>query len=162
RGAATVAALYMFGPTPLIFFLAQLLMSVFEVIGLGTAVILVLPRSSARPRLDLRLLRTSWRFTFTVWLSLVIGQLIMLSDKVVMSPVLPLDVFGFSTIAFTVASMVQRLVTPFSNAFLPHFVELLEQGKSEPLSQAYHLASRLASAVVISAGLLMVAYAQPI
>jgi len=81
---------------------------------------------------------------------------------VVMSVLLPLDLFGLYSIAFAVASTVQRLATPFSNAYLPHFVELVETRSFETLSQAYHLVSRLASAVVISAGLLLLIYAQPI
>ena len=123
---------------------------------------MLLPRSASPPRFDFRLFQASWRFTFTLWLSTVIGQLILLSDKVVMSAVLPLDLFGLYSIAFTVASTVQRLATPFSNAYLPHFVELFEKRSFELLSQAYHLASRLASAVVICAGLLLLIYAQPI
>jgi O-antigen/teichoic acid export membrane protein len=79
-----------------------------------------------------------------------------------MSAVLPLELFGLYSIAFAVASTVPRLVTPFSNAYLPHFVELAETRSFEPLARAYHLASRLASPVVIAAGLLMLIYAQPI
>ena len=130
RGVATIAALYIFGPTPLIFFSAQLLMSLFEVAVLGVVVGVLLPRPPSPPRFDFRLFQASWRFTFTVWLSTVIGQLILLSDKVVMSAVLPLDLFGLYSIAFTVASTVPRLATPFSNAYLPHFVELLRSGAS--------------------------------
>ena len=162
RGAVTIAALHVFGSTPLIFFSAQLLISACEVMVLAVIVGVLLPRSRTRLRFDFRLFQATWRFTFTVWLSIVIGQLILLSDKVVMSAVLPLDLFGLYSIAFTVASMVQRLATPFSNAYLPHFVELIERRSFEPLAQAYHLASRLASAVVICAGLLLVVYAQPI
>jgi O-antigen/teichoic acid export membrane protein len=162
RGVVTISALYVFGPTPRIFFSTQLLISVCEVVVLAAAVGVLLPRSPERPRFDVRLIRASWRFAFTVWLSVAIGQVILLSDRVVMSAVLPLDLFGLYSIAFTVASMVQRLATPFSNAYLPHFVELFEKRSFEPLAQAYHLASRLASAVVICAGLLLVVYAQPI
>ena len=162
RGVVTIAALHVFGSTPLIFFSAQLLISACEVMVLAVIVGVLLPRSRSRLRFDFRLFQATWQFTFTVWLSIVIGQLILLSDKVVMSAVLPLDLFGLYSIAFTVASTVQRLATPFSNAYLPHFVELFEKRTFELLSQAYHLASRLASAVVICAGLLLVVYAQPI
>jgi O-antigen/teichoic acid export membrane protein len=162
RGAATIAALYIFGATPLTFFSAQLLLSALEVVVLGVVVWLLLPRSLAPLRFDFRLFQATWRFTFTLWLSILIGQLIMLSDKAVMSTVLPLDLFGLYSLAFAVASTVQRLITPFSNAYFPHFVELVEKGSHDYLSQAYHLATRLASAVVLCAGLLMLIYAQPI
>jgi O-antigen/teichoic acid export membrane protein len=159
RGVVTIAALHVFGLTPLVFFSAQLLISACEVMVLAVIVGVLLPHSRARLRFDFRLFQASWRFTFTVCLSIVIGQIILLSDKVVMSVVLPLDLFGLYSIAFTVASTVQRLATPFSNAYLPHFVELFEKRSVDLLSQAYHLASRLASAVVICAGLLLLIYA---
>jgi O-antigen/teichoic acid export membrane protein len=162
RGVAMIAAMYVFGATPLVFFSAQLLMSICEVVLLGVVVGGLLPASVSPPRFDFRLFQASWRFAFTVWLSIAVGQVILLSDKMVMSAVLPLDLFGLYSIAFAVASTVQRLATPFSNAYLPHLVELFEKQSFELLSQAYHLASQLASAVVICAGLLLVIYAQPI
>src|SRR5262245_11111836 len=162
RGVATIAALQIFGATPTTFFSAQLLLSGLEVSILGTVVWKRLPWSPAPLRFDFQMFQASWRFSFSVWLSTLIGQLIMLSDKVVMSRLLSLELFGLYSIAFAVASTIQRLVTPFSNAYLPHFVELVEKNNYELLSQAYNLASRLASSVVICAGFLMLIYAQPI
>jgi O-antigen/teichoic acid export membrane protein len=162
RGLATIAALQIFGATPITFFSSQLLLSALEVSILGMVVWTRLPRSPAPLRLDFQMFQASWPFSFTVWFSTVIGQLIMLSDKVVMSTILSLELFGLYSIAFAVASTIQRLVTPFSNAYLPHFVELVEKNNIELLSQAYNFASRLASSVVICAGFLMLIYAKPI
>ena len=162
RGCVTIAALYIFGATPLVFFSAQLLLSAIEVILLGALVSALLPRSTARLRFDYRLFQTTWRFTLTFWLSGLVGQLILLSDKVVMSAVLPLDLFGLYSLAFAVASTVHRLSTPFSNSYFPHFVELVEKRSHDLLSESYYLSTQLASAVVICAGLLMFIYANPI
>ena len=162
RGIATIAALWLFGATPMTFFFAQLLLSAFEVSLLGTVVWKRLPKSPAPLHFDFSMFRTSWRFASTVWLSTLVGQLIMLSDKAVMSTLLPLELFGLYSLAFAVASTVQRLITPFSNAYLPHFVELVEKDSHELLLRTYNLASRLASSAVICAGLLMLIYAQPI
>ena len=162
RGIIMIAALYILGAAPLIFFSAQLLLSALEVTVLGVVVWMLLPRAPARPQFDFRLFRANWRFSLTVWLSVLIGQLIILSDKVVMSKVLPLELFGLYSLAFAVASTVQRLATPFTNAYFPHFVELVEKGSHNLLSQAYYLATQLASAVVLSAGLLMLIYAKPV
>jgi O-antigen/teichoic acid export membrane protein len=162
RGVATIVALRTFGATPITYFSTQLLLSALEVSILGTVVWKHLPRSTAPLRFDFQMFQANWRFSFTVWLSTVIGNLIMLSDKVVMSALLSLELFGLYSIAFAVASTIQRMVTPFSNAYLPYFVELVEKDRHELLSQAYNLASRLASSVVICAGLLMLIYAQPI
>ena len=162
RGAATIAALYLFGPTTLSFFSAQLLLSLLEVSVLGSLVWALLPRSAVRPRFDHRLLQSNWRFASAVWLSGLTGQLIMLSDKLVMSKVLPLDLFGLYSLAFAVASTVHRLSTPFSTAYFPHFVELVEKRSHDLLRNSYYLSTRLASAMVLCAGLVMLIYARPI
>jgi O-antigen/teichoic acid export membrane protein len=162
RGAATVAALYLFGSTAIIFFAAQLLLSLLELSLLGSVVWALLPRSPTRPRFNHRLVQANWRFAFAVWLSGLSGQLIMLSDKAVMSTVLSLDLFGLYSLAFAVASAVQRLSTPFSTAYFPHFVELVEKRDNDLLSQSYYLSTRLASAVVLCAGLVMAIYAPAI
>jgi len=162
RGIATIAALWIFGATPMTFFSAQLLLSVFEVSLLGAVVWRRLPKSPISLRFNLETFQTSWQFASAIWVSTLIGQLIMLSDKVVMSKLLSLELFGLYSLAFAVASTAQRLVTPFSNAYLPHFVELVEKESHELLSQTYNLASRLASSVVMCAGFLMLIYAQPI
>lgn len=162
RGAATIAALYLFGPTTLTFFSAQLVLSLLEVSVLGVLVWTLLPRSGKLPHFDYRLVQASWRFTFAVWLSGLVGQLIILSDRLVMSALLPLDLFGLYSIAFAVASTVHRLSTPFSTAYFPHFVELVERRAHDLLSQSYYFSTRLASAVVLCAGLLMLIYARPV
>jgi O-antigen/teichoic acid export membrane protein len=161
RGAATIAALYLFGPTTLTFFSAQLLLSLLEVFVLGSVVWALLPRSAARPHFDHRLLQ-AWPFALTLWLSGLFAQLIMLSDKLVMSKVLPLDLFGLYSLAFAVAATVHRLSTPFSTAYFPHFVELVEKRRHDLLRQSYYLSTRLTSAVVLCAGLVMLIYARPI
>jgi len=162
RGLATIVALYAFGVTPRVFFSAQLILSVLEVVVLAVIVWMLLPPSRASLNVDLQLLRRSWEFTFTMWLSVLIGQIIMLSDRIVMSTLLPLDLFGLYSLAFAVASTVQRMATPFSNAFFPHFVELLEERNQQALAQAYQLATRLTAAAVLPFGLSMAVYSQPI
>ena len=104
----------------------------------------------------------AWGVSLVAPFVLLLIFLRVLSDKLVMSAVLPLDVFGLYSLAFAVASTVHRLSTPFSTAYFPHFVELVEKRSRDLLWQSYFLASRLASAVVICAGLVILIYARPI
>ena len=57
---------------------------------------------------------------------------------------------------------MHRLSTPFSTAYFPHFVELVEKRSHDLLRNSYYLSTRLASAMVLCAGLVMQIYARPI
>jgi O-antigen/teichoic acid export membrane protein len=85
-----------------------------------------------------------------------------LGDKIILSKLLPLELFGLYSIAVAVASTPQRLAGPFVNTYSPYFTELAEQGRYDLLSKTYHFASQLAAAVFFSVGLLLLFYAQPV
>ena len=108
------------------------------------------------------MLRQSWGFGSANGLTALIGQAVMISDKVVLSTVLPLELFGLYTLTFTVAGSITKMTGPFTNAYLPHFIELVEQSSWDRLSKTYHFVTQIASAVVVPAGMAMALYAEPI
>jgi O-antigen/teichoic acid export membrane protein len=81
------------------------------------------------------------------WLGLV-GLLLMQVDKVVLSKVLPVGMFGYYVIAATMASGLYALVTPVFNVLYPRFAVLaLEPGRVE-LRRLYR-SSTLALATLV-------------
>jgi O-antigen/teichoic acid export membrane protein len=83
----------------------------------------------------------------------------MLGDKIILSTLLPLHLFGLYSLAVTVTSTIQRLSAPFTNTYFPYFVRLKEQDRPDVLFSAYRQACEFASAIFLAAGLLLVAYA---
>jgi O-antigen/teichoic acid export membrane protein len=162
RGALSVAALFAFGPGPVIFFSAQIIASAIEAGVLGFVVWRWLPPSPQRPRFDAALLRTTWKFTSGTWLAVTFAQIAMLGDKIILSTLLPLHLFGLYSLAVTVTSIVQRLAAPFTNSYFPYFVRLKEQDRPDVLLGAYRQACEFASAIFLAAGLVLIAYAAPI
>jgi O-antigen/teichoic acid export membrane protein len=162
RGALTIAALFAFGTSPVVFFAAQIIASVLEVGVLGIVVWGLLPRSPQRPRFDAALLGSTWKFSSGTWLAVTFAQIAMLGDKIILSTLLPLHLFGLYSLAVTVTSTIQRLAAPFTNTYFPYFVRLKEQDRPDLLAAAYRLACELASAIFLSAGLPLIAYAVPV
>jgi O-antigen/teichoic acid export membrane protein len=162
RGALTVIALLAFGPSPVIFFSAQIIASALEVGILCFVIRGLLPPSSQWLRFDAALLRTTWKFSWGTWLAVTFGQIAMLGDKIILSTLLPLHLFGLYSLAVTVTSSIQRLAAPFTNTYFPHFVRLKEQDGPDALLGAYRLACELASAIFLAAGLSLVAYTTPV
>ena len=162
RGALSLAALFAFGPSPVIFFSAQIAASAIETGILGFIVWGSLPASPQRPRFDIGLLKTTWKFTSGTWLAVTFAQVAMLGDKIILSTLLPLHLFGLYNLAVTVTSTLQRLAAPFTNSYFPYFVRLREEHRSDVLLGAYRQACEFASAIFLSAGLSLIAYATPI
>jgi O-antigen/teichoic acid export membrane protein len=159
RGALTVGALFTYGASPIVFFAAQIVASAVEVCTLCLVVRELLPPSSRRLRFDTALLRNTWQFSAGTWLAVTFAQIAMLGDKIILSTLLPLHLFGLYSLAITVTSTIQRLAAPFSNACFPYFVSLKEQNRPDSLLSAYRTASEFASAIFLAAGFLLIAYA---
>jgi len=162
RGLLTIAALFAFGSGPAIFFAAQMAASALEATCVGVVVWRALPSSPLPLRFDTGLLKATWKFATGTWLAVTFAQTASLIDKVILSALLPLDVFGLYSLAVTIAATIQRLAPPFTNACFPHFVKLIEQGRADLLARAYRQVSQAASAVFLAAGLWLVVYAGPL
>ena len=130
RGALTVAALFAFGPSPVIFFSAQIVVSAIEVGVLCLVVWRLLPPSSQRLRFDAGTAQGHLEVQLSgTWLAVTFAQIAMLGDKIILSTLLPLHLFGLYSLAVTVTSTIQRLAAPFTNTFFPYFVRLKEQDR---------------------------------
>jgi O-antigen/teichoic acid export membrane protein len=162
RGALTVAALVVFGSTPVIFFCSQIIASAIEVVVIVFVVWGRLPPSPQRPRFDTALIGTSWKFSSGAWLAVTFAQIAMLGDKIILSTLLPLHLFGLYSLAVTVTSTIQRLAAPFTNSYFPHLVRLKEADCPDVLAATYRQASEFASAIFLAAGLSLIAYAAPV
>jgi O-antigen/teichoic acid export membrane protein len=163
RGAITIASLYLFERTPVTFFSVQLLAAMAEVFALGALTWQLLP--SVPPgglRFDIECLQESCKFSSATWLAALVVQCTTMADKIILSALLPLHVFGLYSLGVTTTTILQRLAIPFTNTYSPYFVALAERGSKTAISQAYHLATQLASAVFLSVGLLLAIWAEPI
>jgi O-antigen/teichoic acid export membrane protein len=162
RGALSVAGLLVLGSSPVIYFSAQVIASAIEAGVLGFLIWGLLPPAPQRPRFDAALLRSTWKFTSGTWLAVTFGQIAMLGDKIILSTLLPLHLFGLYSLAVTVTSTIQRLAAPFTNTYFPYFVRLKEQDQPDVLRTAYRQACEFASAIFLAAGLSLMAYAAPV
>jgi O-antigen/teichoic acid export membrane protein len=162
RGALTIFALFGLGSSPTIFFGAQVVASAVETAVLACVIWRLLPSSPQPTRADTGLLKKIWKFSSGTWLAVLFGQIATLSDKIILSTLLPLHLFGLYSLAVTVTTTIQRLAPPFTSTYFPHFVRLLEQDRPDLLAVAYRQASQSASAIFLSAGLSLLVYAGPI
>jgi O-antigen/teichoic acid export membrane protein len=108
-----------------------------------------LPHSGRSPRFEPSLLRNVWRFASGMTGITISAIILTQLDKVVLSRLLSLKVFGYYTLAGVVASGLYMIINPIFNAVFPRFSSLAATGNEEELSLLYHRSSQLMAVLVI-------------
>lgn len=111
---------------------------------------------------QLGLIRPLWRFSLGILGTTVTGIVLMQIDKVILSKTLPLEMFGYYTLAGMLASIPLMIGQPINAAVYPRFAQLVAANDTASLVRLYHGMSQAVSAAVIPAGLTIAAFPQTI
>lgn len=162
RGVGAVLVLFFVSPTLQAFFAWQGLISVLNVIVLGSCVYRVLPAAETAAHFSGAALLGIWRFAAGMMGITILSLLLMQVDKIVLSKILDLESFGYYAFAGSTAAALYLLVTPISTAFYPKFIELVTVGDRVSLHRVYHQSAQLVTVFVGSAGVILYTYADKI
>lgn len=157
---ALIASLRFIGVLPLIvfvdsspstFFLYQLLIALVELAGLGAKAHQLLPavKIGHWARWDWRPLKPVLKFSLTIAVTSSVWVAIIQTDKLVLSGILPLDEYGYFSLAVLVAGVIMVFSVPISNAIMPRLSSLEAQGKHEELITVYRQSTQF---VAVGAG----------
>ncbi|MBQ0746655.1 MAG: oligosaccharide flippase family protein [Marinobacter sp.] len=158
RFVAVFGTMWLYGFTPVVFFLHQLAVAVLEIAGLWIISLKLTPGRDSfdrpigwsftpvKPVLKFAL---SVAFTSSVWV------LVTQTDKLVLSGILPLAEYGYFTLAVLVASGIMVISGPVSIAIMPRMARLNAEGKREEMIQVYRHGSQLVSIIAGSAALVI-------
>lgn len=86
--------------------------------------------------------------------------LLMQVDKIILSRILSLEMFGYYILAGTVASVLYQLTAPITQAYYPRFTELVTKEDIPGLITIYHQAAQLISVLVVPAALILVFFGE--
>jgi O-antigen/teichoic acid export membrane protein len=78
----------------------------------------------------------------------LLSLLLMQTDRVVLSSLLPLTEFGYYAVAASISTALSSAIGPFFNALYPRYSGLVSAGKSTELSFLYHLSNQLLATIV--------------
>lgn len=160
RAVATIAVLAFVSPTVLAFVLTQCAVSTLETLLLAWRVRNRLPPPPRPARFSIEALRGIWRFATSLALVTLLGTLLMQVDKLILAKLLPLDAFGYFSLAVAVAATLGALVVPVHNAAYPRLCELVAMRSERQLAQEYHRFSQLVSLSVMPASLVLCLFSQ--
>ncbi len=162
RSVGSVLVLWLVSPTILAFFAWQIAVSTVQTFAISIAVWRSLPGAERRACFRIELLRRIWRFAAGIsgisFLALILTQV----DKIVLSRLLTLEMFGYYTLASMVAMSLYRLITPLFMALYPRFTELAALGNEQALRQLYHRSCQLMSVVLLPVAVIVALFSKEI
>jgi O-antigen/teichoic acid export membrane protein len=162
RAAATLAALAWVAPSVTIFVLVQGSVTAAETLLLRWRVRRVVKRGTRAPRFSMEALRGVWRFAAGLALISVLATLLTQVDKLLLAKLLPLDQFGYFTLAVTVAATLSTMVTPVHNVAYPRFCELVASGTQEQLAREYHRFAQVVAVAILPPTVLLCAFSSEV
>jgi len=162
RGLGTVVILWKVSRRIEAFFAWQFLVSCLQVSAMRITLWRSLPSSDTKWRFRKDLLLDVWRYAAYVSGNAFVGTLLTQVDKVILIRILPLEVFGYYTLAWSIASCLWSIIVPINTAIFPQFVLLHERGDRENLVNLFHHASQVCSVAIIPIGVVIIFFSREI
>jgi len=149
RGIGVVFVLWLVSPTISVFFTFQIIVSAINVFLVAFFLWNSLPHTKYRAVFKKRLLIGVWRFAAGMSGISILATILTQLDKVILSKMLTLEMFGYYALAGAVASTIYRLVGPVFSAVYPRFVQLVSLTNQQALKQLYHKSCQLMSVLIL-------------
>lgn len=161
HGGAVLVLLFI-SPSILSFFLWQALVGLLGTITLAIWLWKSLPKAMYQAKFDKELLVKNWRFASGMMGISLVTILLTQLDKIILSKMLTLEIFGYYMLAFSVANALNNLVSPIFSALFPRFTQLVASGEESQLITLYHKGCKLLSILVLPVAVTIVFFSKDI
>jgi O-antigen/teichoic acid export membrane protein len=155
RALGAIAVLVWLTPTIDIYFAWQAIISILSLVTLALVTHKYLPTLPRISRFSRQEVGRVWKFAGGMMAITLFVLLLTQLDKVLLSRLLPLQEFGYYTLAATVAGILFLLITPISQAIYPRLIELHTLGDEKGLISTYHESAQLITVLTTPVALLL-------
>jgi len=162
RGAGVVLVLWKVSPTVQAFFSWQVVISIMQTCLVGWFLWRCLPHFQTGPSFQSKLLRATWRFAAGLSGTTVMSVILTQMDKIILSRLLSLEIFGYYVLAGAVATSLYLLVLPVFSALYPRFTQLVSLGDEAGLKQLYHHSCQLMSVLILPVSIVIAFFSRAI
>ncbi|MEL4470518.1 lipopolysaccharide biosynthesis protein [Shewanella algae] len=165
RFVAVFVSMWLYGYTPKVFFVHQLIVAVMELTGLWLMGVQLIPKKQCvegRIGWSFRPVKPVLRFALTIAFTSSVWVLVTQTDKLILSGILPLDQYGYFTLAVLVASGIMFVSGPVSNAVMPRMARLQAENKFDELIGVYRNCTQLVGIIAGSAAIVTFFCAEPL
>ena len=149
RGAGAVLILWLVSPTIQAYFLWQIVISIINAFLLALFLWRSLPHSEDKAIFQKQLLKGIWRFTAGMSGISILAVILTQLDKIILSKLLSLEMFGYYTLASMIAMSLSGLFTPVFFSIFPRFTQLVSIEDQDGLKQLYHKSCQFISVLLL-------------
>lgn len=155
RGVGSVLVMWLYSPTIFAFGMWQLISNVLYLILSRLTLWRVLSLNANLPRSQfrIRVLQETWRYAAGMASMSVVSAVLVQTDKLTVSRMLPLEALGYYTLAGAVASIPLMLASPVSSAVFPRLTGLVALADSVGLANLYHRACEVVAVAIFPTAL---------
>lgn len=153
----------LYGYTPTVFFIHQLVVAVIELIGLWAIAQLLIPKKqtiTGNIGWSFKPVKPVLKFALTIAFTSSIWVLVTQTDKLILSGILSLKEYGHFTLAVLVASGIMIVSGPISSAIMPRMARLYAEGKRDEMILIYKKSTQLVSVIAGTAAITIAFYAE--
>ncbi|MBU2575063.1 MAG: oligosaccharide flippase family protein [Elusimicrobia bacterium] len=162
RAVGAVLVLWLIASTIQAFFIWQIISSAVNVGLLAFFLWRRLPRSENNAVFQKQLLKGIWRFTAGMSGIAVLGTILTQLDKVILSKMLSLEIFGYYMLASMVGMSLGRLFTPVFFSIYPRFTQLVAVNDQDGLKEFYHKSCQFMSVLILPVAVVIVLFSYEI
>jgi O-antigen/teichoic acid export membrane protein len=163
RGLGILLALWLISPIPEIFFAGQIVTSM---LGTGTVAFLLwrcVPAAvDGVTGFKFDLIRRVWRFSAAYAANAVANLGLLQGDKIILSTLLPLRMFGYYALAQSLANGLYAIIISLDGAIFPQFSGVIARGGETKLSHVYHRACQLMAVILMPAAVMMAIFSREV
>lgn len=156
RSGGAVLVLLWIAPTIECFFFWQGIISTITIVTFIAVTYRHLPASPQPAQFSLPQLQAIGRFAGGMMAIAFLSLLLTQVDKIILSRLLSLELFGYYTLASILTGMLTQSIVPITQAYAPRFAELVAQNDVTALIKSYHQGAQLVSVLLVPAALMLV------
>ncbi len=160
RNLGAVLVLAFYSPTISAFFVWNGFVSLVAVVLFAGLTYCNLPEGSNHGQFSMHELRKVWRFAAGILSTSILVLILTQIDKLILSKILPLEIFGKYTFVATVSNSLLIFISPITQAFYPRLTEILSQGNVALVKQIFHIGAKLVTSIIGTAACLIFCFSE--
>jgi O-antigen/teichoic acid export membrane protein len=156
RGVGMILILRYVSSTVQTFFMWQIITNLVQTALTAIVLWKSLPKSAAASKFDRKILGRLKGYAMGIAGIAVLGMICVQLDKMLLSRILSLDMFGYYTLASSIAWALSHISVPIYSVFFPHYSQLISLNDNDRINHAYHVSCQWMSALIIPTALFVV------
>jgi O-antigen/teichoic acid export membrane protein len=149
RSVGAGLILWLVSPTIQAYFLWQIVVSVINIFFVATFLKRRLRFGSNKAVFQKQLLKGVWKFSAGMSGITILAIILTQMDKVILSKMLSLEMFGYYVLASMVAMSLGCLFIPVFNSIYPRLTQLVSINDQDELKRLYHESSQFVAVLVL-------------